>query len=264
VSQVEKLILSSVLTLTEFGYFSLAILVATSINSFSGPISQSVLPRMTFLLSNGDKNEMLRLYRDSSELVTLVAMSLALMIAFYAEPLIYAWTGDKEAAYSIKKVLFWYALGNGVLAILAFQYYLQVAHGKLNLHVKGATLSALIDVPIMIYVALNYGALGAGISWFILRIGWLVIWTPIVHHYYAPGIHLNWLRNILLIVLALICWILFMEKFINISTLKNRWLLLITLLAMGLSMLLVGSLASTCLRKKIITMLKTKYANTQK
>ena len=35
------------------------------------------------------------------------------------------WTGNTEAAIWSKNVLFWYALGSGVLSILSFQHYLQ-------------------------------------------------------------------------------------------------------------------------------------------
>ena len=78
-------------------------------------------------------------------------------------------------------ILFWFVLGNGLLAIGAFLYYLQFAHGKLRLHVIFSTLSGYIQIPAIIYAALEYGALGVALVWFGLRLAAFIIWTPIVH-----------------------------------------------------------------------------------
>lgn len=261
VAQVDKLVLSGVLSLTEFGYFSLVVIVSGAITSLSGPISQAVQPRMTYLLSIGKEPEMLNLYRGATQLVTLVAMSVALMVAFYDEPLMYAWTGSETASKWAGDVLFWYALGNGALAILAFQYYLQVAHGKLKLHVQGATLSAVIDVPVMIYVAMNYGALGAGIAWFALRVLWILFWTPIVHHKFAPGIHWKWLINdVAWIVVVITLWVYGLQLMFKFSAVDNRLTVFASLAAMGFTTLVVGAVASSFIRGKIFRVFKEKYA----
>ena len=252
VSQVDKLILSGVLTLAEFGYFSLVVIIAAAINAITGPISNAIQPRMTYLLSGGSEVEMLALYRKATQLVTWVSMSVSIMVAFFAEPLIYAWTGNKEAASWSKDILFWFALGNGVLAIIAFQYYLQIAHGKLKLHILGATLSAIIEVPIIVYAALNYGALGAGITWFIVRVVWGLVWTPIVHHYFAPGLHLKWLFNdILIIVLAVTLVALLMQYLYPETNGFSRPVIFFVLIIMGMIVMAGSSLSSSFIRVTI-------------
>lgn len=261
VAQVDKLVLSGVLSLAEFGYFSLVVIVAGTINSLSGPISQAVQPRMTYLLSNGKEMEMLNLYRGATQLVTLIAMSVALMVAYYSGPLIYAWTGNVIASKWASDVLFWYSLGNGALAILAFQYYLQVAHGKLKLHLQGSTLSAVIDVPVMIYVTINFGAVGAGVTWLILRVIWILFWTPIVHKKFAPGIHWKWLINdVGIIILVLALWTYVLYLLFDFTYEDSRLTIFISLTAMGISTLFIGTMASSFIRKRIIKLFKEKYA----
>ena len=193
ITQTDKLILSGVLSLAEFGYLSLVALVAGGITMLSGPISQAIMPRLTVLYSQDNKNELLKLYSNASQLVTVISLSVSLTVGLYAEPLIYAWTGDKEAAEWGAGVLIWFALGNGVLAIGAFQYYLQSAFGQLRLHVIGSTISAIIQVPLIFYAATNYGVQGAGITWFSFRVIWFLCWTPMVHNKFAPGFHYMWM-----------------------------------------------------------------------
>lgn len=258
VSQVDKLILSGILNLKEFGYFNLVIVVSSTITTLASPISQAILPRMVYLFSINCKEEMINLYKSATQLVTIVSGSLMIVIAIYSENIIYAWTGNLEAAKWAKNVLFWYALGNGVLAILSFQHYLQVAIGQLKLQVFGGTMSVIIDVPIIIFFSYNYGAVSTGIVWFLLRIFWFLFWTPYVHNKYIPKMHVKWAINdvFIIIVSIIISALLLNYIFPVVST--NRFLIFFHLSIIGLIVLICGGLASSFIRNKISHFLRTK------
>lgn len=192
-TQLDKAILSHVLPLKEYGYFSLVAVVANGVMSLAGPISQALLPRMTHLLAQGKEQEMLALYRKMTRLVVSVMLPITATIALFSSEILFAWTGDKEAAKWSGPVLTWFILGNGILTIGSFQYYLQYAHGKLKLHVTISTINAVLQLPILVYSALMYGALGVGISWFLSRVVAFFVWTAIVHRQFAPGLHNKWL-----------------------------------------------------------------------
>ena len=257
ITQTDKLILSGILSLAEFGYFSLVALVAGGITALSGPISQAIMPRMTLLLSQGKQDEMLSIYRQASQIVAVISLSVSLMIGLYAEPLIYAWTGNKEAAAWGYKVLIWFALGNGVLAINAFQYYLQSAFGQLRLHVIGSSISALIQVPIIYYAAVNYAAEGAGIAWFSFRLVWFLWWTPIVHRRFVPGFHLSWiLKDILPIVVITVGAALGLSNLVMLDLTQNRLLLFFQMLGLGLLLLTISAFSAQPIRSHIFKRLK--------
>lgn len=259
VTQTDKLILSGVLSLAEFGYFSLVALVAGGITALSGPISQAIMPRMTMLLAQEKKEDMMGIYRQASQIVTLISFSVAMMIGLYAETLLYAWTGDREAAEWGAEVLIWFALGNGVLAIGAFQYYLQSAYGQLRLHVIGSTISAAIQVPIISWAAVNYGAVGAGIAWFSFRALWFIWWTPIVHHRFVPGFHLKWLfKDILPIISVLTVVALGLSHQFELSLDQNRLLLFAEMAGLGIILLVLSSLSVPLIRQKLIQKFRAK------
>ena len=203
VMQVDKLILSKYLLLSEYGYFTVVVVLSNGILQIFTPAMQAFLPRITALVSQGKEREMILLYRNMTQLVTLVVVSAAFVMAIYARPLIYAWTGDEQAAQWGEDILFWYVLGNAIVALSAFQYNIQNAYGDLRLHVKGATLSAILQIPVMAYAAIYHGALGAAIAWFLFRLIWFIFWIPIVHRKFIPGVHARWLlTDILPIVLV--------------------------------------------------------------
>jgi O-antigen/teichoic acid export membrane protein len=262
ITQTDKLILSGVLTLAEFGYFSLVALVASGITMLSGPISQAIMPRLTVLLSQDNKNELLNLYSNASELVTVISLSVALVVGLYAEPLIYSWTGDMKAAEWGADVLIWFALGNGVLAIGAFQYYLQSAFGQLRLHVIGSTISAIIQVPLIFYAATNYGAQGAGIMWFSFRVIWFLCWTPLVHSQFFPGFHWTWMfKGIVPIAVVTVSVALALQCLITLELNENRLILFVKLLGVGLLVLISSALSSGFVRKKLRENLGIPHSN---
>jgi O-antigen/teichoic acid export membrane protein len=259
ITQIDKLILSGVLTLAEFGYFSLVALVASGITILSGPISKAVMPRLTLLFSQHKKNELLKLYSDVSQLVTVISLSVSLIVGLYAEPLLYAWTGDAGAAEWGAGVLIWFALGNGILAISAFSYYLQSAFGLLKLHVIGSTISAVIQVPLIFYAATEYGAVGAGITWFSFRAFWFLCWTPLVHNQLVHGFHLGWmLKGIIPIAVVTVGVALGMQNLITLELSQNRMILFIKLIGLGLLLLLISAMSSSAIRQRTFRVLKKK------
>ncbi len=194
-TQSDKLILSHVLPLTTYGYFALVTVISGGILQFAAPISLALLPRMTHLLSEKKDQEMLQLYRNTTQMVSVIMLPLTGVLAFFSTEIIYIWTGNQMAAKWAGPILFWYALGNGIASISAFQYYLQFAHGNLKLHVIFNTLFAIIAIPLIFFSAYHYGAEGTAITWFLMQAISFFIWPPIVHKRYAPGIHHKWILN---------------------------------------------------------------------
>lgn len=261
-SQVDRIILSTVLNLQNFGYFSLIMVIATTINMLSTPIGAAIQPRMTYLLANGGSVVMLSIYRGATQLVTLSVMSIAITIAMFSEPLVYAWTGSREIATWSKEILFWFSLSNGILAIITLQYYLQVAHGTLRLHIFGSSISALIEIPIIVYIAINYGALGVGIAWFVVRLLWLFFWVPLIHQKFAPGLHWHWFfKDVLLISISIFSISLLIHNFIVIDFYSSRVEIFLRLIGIGLFTVILSSLSSSFFRSWVVEKLKSKYAN---
>lgn len=194
VSQTDKLVLSSLLPLAEYGYFTLAVLVAGGVNLIGGPISQSILPRLARLQAEGKSEEMIALYRRATKWVCAVVAPVTLTLAFYADRILWAWTGSYETAHMAAPILSLYAIGNGLLTIVAFQYYLQYAKGDLRLHVIGNIVFLVLLIPLVIWASKNYGAKGAGYVWMAQCATYLLVWSALVHRKFAPPkMHRHWL-----------------------------------------------------------------------
>ncbi|WP_342245227.1 oligosaccharide flippase family protein [Pseudomonas sp. OTU5201] len=207
VTQIDKLVLSGVLPLAEYGYFTLAVLVASGIMVVSGPISNAIMPRMARLHAEGKHDEMIKVYRDATQLVSIICGSAAITLITCAEPLLFAWTGDAQLAAKAAPVMRLYAIGNGLLAISAFPYYLQYAVGNLRYHLIGSAGMGAVLIPSITLAAVNYGGIGAGYAWVANNAISLLIWVAYIHHKFEPGLHISWIVNdvarIILLAMAL-------------------------------------------------------------
>ncbi len=257
ISQVDKLILSNILTLENYGYFSFVAIVTTGIMQLASPIAKSILPRMTLLYSTKRLEDMIRVYRKSSQVTVAVITTLSIFISTFSYEILFVWTNDLIASEWAEAPLFWYSIGSGILALSAYQFYLQNVFGDLKLHIIGSTISAIIQIPIIYYSALNFGAIGAAVSWFAIRLVWFFIWTPIVHNRLLPNFHLQWLfKDILPIVTSSILSAIFLSKSISFDLLSESHLIVIFKLSFSLTLILLTSfLSSSFIRIKLRNLL---------
>lgn len=202
VTQSDKLILSGLIPLTDYAYFTLAVLMASGVTLLGSPITGAILPRLTRLYAQGNIAGLNRLYRNATQLVMVITLPIVLVLAFFPAQVLTAWTGKADVAANAAPILTLYAVGNGILALAAFPYFLQVAHGELRLHLIGNVLFVLLFVPLLLLAVTRFGVIGAGYAWIAANLLPFVAWLPIVHHRYFKGQHFDWLvKDIGVIVL---------------------------------------------------------------
>jgi O-antigen/teichoic acid export membrane protein len=252
-TNIDKLLLSNLLPLREYGYFSLIAVIVAGMSAMAGPIGMAVQPRLTSLLSQGKSEEMITLYKKATQFISVIGFAVAGTVAVFSTELLYAWTGNMEAAHWAGSVLFWYALGNGLLMILAFQFYLQFAHGNLRYHIWGNTIFGFVQIIVMIIAIYTYGALGAGITWFALQAIFLSFWPGYIHSKFAKGIHKNWMLKDVLPMMVSTLVILVAIKNVNIDYFSlGRVELFLILVSIGGIVLMGNSLVASDVRKYIL------------
>lgn len=199
VTQMDKLILSKLLPLSEYAWFSLAVTAATGISLVAGPIGQAVQPRLTYLFADDEHGSFRSTYSDATQTLSATALTASLFLAFGARPILWMWTGNAQLAEKTAPVLSFYALGNGLLAVTAMTYYLQIAGGDLRLHVRGILAFVAALLPMIVVATRSRGMVGASTAWLVANLLFFAVWTPVVHHRFLPGIHLRWvMRDVLL------------------------------------------------------------------
>lgn len=193
VNQVDKLVLSKVLPLADYGVYTLAVAAAGGVSMLGAPLGQALLPRLANRAASGAEADLVSLYRQGTQVACAVALPAGVVLAVFARQVLWAWTGNPSASAAAAPILTPYALGSGLMIAGAFPYYLQYAKGDLRLHVIGNLIFVVVLVPILAWAAGRFGAVGAGWAWFGLNLLYLIAWTPLVHRRLAPGLHWRWL-----------------------------------------------------------------------
>lgn len=250
ITQSDKLVLSRVLPLADYAHFTLAVLVAGSVSLLSGPIGVALTPRLARLEAEGAGDDVVRIYREATQLVAVLVGAASVTLAFQAAPLLWAWTGDTTATHAAAPILVWYALGNGVLALVAFSYYLQFAKGDLRLHLLGNIGFVSVFVPVVILASVRWGGVGAAWAWLGTNLLTLLVWVPIVQARFVKGLNRPWfLQDCLPIVTAALItgWVVSARWPAG----DSRLFALLGTLAVGLTCLLAATLASTMARQRV-------------
>ena len=257
VTQTDKLVLSKVINLIQYGYFTISVLVSSSITTLSSPISTAIMPRMTRLHAEGKESDLINIYRQGTRLVGILSVPLAVTLIFFSKQVLWSWTGNTNLVEETANVLSLYSAGNCILAVSAFPFYLQYAKGDLKLHLIGNIFFIIILVPPIILASIGFGMLGASWVWFFANLLYLVIWTAVVHSRFAPGFHLNWLFHdigipLVLVVVAAAA----IKSLVNLSS--DRSILALELIIIASILYIIISFSSTEIRHKISAFLLSK------
>ena len=258
VTQTDKLVLSGILPLDEYGYFTLAVLVASGIMIISGPISSAIMPRMARLYAEGKADEVISVYRNSTQVVSVISGAASVTIACCANSLLYAWTGDLALSEKAAPILSLYALGNGVLAVAAFPYYLQYAKGNLRYHLIGNAVLVCLLIPAIIFAATCYGGIGAGYVWLFMNSFFLLTWVAYVHYKLEPRLHLQWLFNDILSIYVPMLVVAIPVVYFSFNN-ESRLLSLLYVSAVGLALIATAAISSSLVRSFILPKIKKSY-----
>ena len=251
VTQTDKLVLSKILPLADYAYFTLAVLVASGVLVVSGPISSALLPRITKMSAEGDENGLILLYRHATQLMGIVAIPTALVLAFFAEKVLWAWTGDQEILSNSPQILTLYAVGNGILSLAAFPYYLQFAKGDLKLHLIGSSLFVVLLIPALLWATGEYGMVGAGYAWITTNSLYFIFWVPIVHRHFAKGLHAQWLiKDVTTILIVSFVAAIIAHEFVKWP--PGRLQMAVTVSGVGMAILITAMTGSSFVRQTLM------------
>ncbi|MCI5133598.1 MAG: polysaccharide biosynthesis protein [Candidatus Electrothrix sp. AW2] len=178
---LDKIILSRILSLEMFGYYTLAYVVAGTLYRVIGPVYSATYPKMTTLVESGNEKELIQLYHKSAQLISVLVLPVALVIAFFSKEILLIWTKDPvttENTYLLVSIL---VMGTAFNGLMHIPFALQLAHGWTRLALSVNIVSVLILVPLLIVFAQKYGAVGAASIWLILNTNYVLI-TPTLMH----------------------------------------------------------------------------------
>ena len=185
-TQVDKVLLSKLLSLGDYGYYTLAAVVAGALYVVITPIIQAFYPRLCELHARNDQAALIDTFHLGAQLVSVFAGSVAIVVIMFAETFLRIWTQDADLAERSARLLSLLMLGNLLNGLMWIPYQAQIAYGWTSLAVRINTIAVVLIVPSILWVTPRFGAEGAAWVWLILNVGYILI-----------GMHLMYRRIII-------------------------------------------------------------------
>jgi O-antigen/teichoic acid export membrane protein len=180
-TQVDKVLLSRMLTLQDFGYYSFAAMVAGTLYLLVMPITTALFPRLVERVAQKDEAALAHAYHQGAQMVSVVSAPVALLLVFHGEGVLYAWSADAALARTSGPILSLLAFGTLLNCLLNVPYQAQLAHGWTSLALKVNVAAVVLLVPALFWVVPHHGALGAAWVWIILNSGYCLVIIGLMH-----------------------------------------------------------------------------------
>ena len=190
--QADKVILSRLLTLEKFGYYSLAAVVASSLFVITLPIFTAVFPRFSQLVAIGDEHALRTLYHQSCQLVSVFLIPSALITAFFARDILRVWARDPVVVENAHLLVTLLIIGTALNGLMTIPYALQLASGWTKLALYQNAIGVVVLIPLLIWSAGRYGGVGAAAIWITLNAGYVLIGIQIMHRRLLHGEKQAW------------------------------------------------------------------------
>ncbi|MCE5273079.1 oligosaccharide flippase family protein [bacterium] len=209
-SQLDKVILSKLITLEMFGYYTLSWSVASGLWSIIQPFNSALFPRFTQLVEERDTERLAALYHRTCQFVAVVLLPTAATLAFFSREAMLVWTRNPATADNTNLTVTLLVIGTALNGLVSVPGNLQFAAGWPQLMLYTNLAATLLLAPLVWVLAPLYGGVGAAAAWLALNCGYLVSNIPLMHRRLLRG-HL-WRWYVLdvgrpLLCAALVGWI---------------------------------------------------------
>ncbi len=192
-TQTDKVILSRMLNLEEFGYYTLAVTISSmAIGMVVSSINHAVFPQFSRLVSLGDEIALREFYHRSCQIMSAFVFPIMIVLALFSYDILLIWIGKEEVAANTYILLSLVAVGNGLNGLIWLPHSLQLAHGwtKLTFYLNVVTIIFLI--PLMVIGTYKYGAVGGAVVWVMINASYFFTSIQMMHRRILKGEQWKW------------------------------------------------------------------------
>ena len=194
-TQLDKLLLSKLVGLEEFGHYMLSVTIVNGLYVLIMPVFNTIYPRFSELVAIGETDRLANLYRAGTRLFAALLFPITMLLVVFAEELTLIWTGNSSLAASVAPLMALLAVGTALNGVMNFPYALQLAYGLTRLPVTINLWLMVVFVPLVVTLATRYGALGGAMAWLTLHVLYVILGAWLTHRELLKGMARGWLAR---------------------------------------------------------------------
>lgn len=192
-TQADRFVLSRILTLDQFGYYTLASSLAAVVYRVVQPIYLAYGPKYAQLVARAQSNELSRQYHLSNQAMALVLGPIMAMSVFFGNDIVLLWSRDPVLTSMVAPIFTLLVAAWTLHGLLNLPYALQLAHGWTSLALNINLASIFVVLPAFWILGSHYGSIGVASGWLLLTVVYAVLGLPLMHRRYLKGEAIRWL-----------------------------------------------------------------------
>lgn len=215
-SQIDKILVVTIFSLKEYGFYAALILCASAIQMISYPISSAYRPKINILFQSKDQkdageNSLITLTKLIAIVTTTAASFIYLNSLDIVKILIGSSLQEPQLYSDMLKAL---VAGSLILTFNSILYFYQVAIGNLKWHLIASIIYPTILIPLAFILMENLGIIGLTYS---IVISNFIIFLLVIFIFWRLNFKrlANWIQLILLIQILIWCPSIIIELLLN-------------------------------------------------
>lgn len=249
--QSDKIILSKLFNLEIFGYYCVAGTMGSGLSMLVTSVFNTIFPRFSALAAVGDEKLLKDFYHRCTQLMTLLILPLAAVLALFATQILQLWTRNADVARNAGPIAVWLIIGSALNGLMNLPYALQLAYGWVSIALWLAVSMTVITVPALCVMAISYGPIGAASVWAGMNAIYMLVGVPLTHRRVLKGAASQWLMDISLPLLPVLL-IVVVGKELMASTM-SRPAAIVELVLVLFCAGLAAALASSSIRPWLVS-----------
>lgn len=185
VQQLDKLILSYLLPVTQLGYYSLAFTLSLFLVSSVNPFAITILPKLTAFFTNKKAKEAVKLFLRFQKITLIIIFSLSFNLMFFSYDFVCLWLGDEIIAKKVSVFLPLVLMGYTFMATSVMLYNVVIANGNTKLNLQLSPIFIMI-IPLYFLFIKEYQLLGASFVFCVSQFIYIIL-----YYYYVNKKYLN-------------------------------------------------------------------------
>jgi O-antigen/teichoic acid export membrane protein len=184
-NQLDKVLLSRLLPLADFGYYMFASTAASAILVIVGPVNQAFYPR--FVAVHENPQALSHLTRLAMQTILLVLVPIAAVLCVMPHQIIMIWSGNPALAAQSAPLLAGLALGNALNGMTQIPFNVNLASGRTRSNIVVFATGVVLAVPALMLLVPRGGGLAAAWIWCTLNALLIVLIMALTPRALLPG-----------------------------------------------------------------------------
>lgn len=191
-TNLDKIVLSRLLSLEEFGFYMLAWSISSILIRPAGVVMNVWLPKMVQQFTLNDISSLSQTYLMGSRLVVCLVMPFAAMLVFFPSEFLFVYLGKNSYPDALPYVLVMLSIGSACNAFMHIPYALTLAANWPKFALYQNIIACFILLPLSVMSVLFYGLIAGGLAWLMINVGYILFSIYAIHRKLLVGILKEW------------------------------------------------------------------------